>query len=78
LSWRLLVATDERRLQGLGPADTASLRDDSQGAPGGDRSDLALEDLVVDGLEDDGAAGGALGGLADEHGRRRAYWRRPW
>ena len=68
-----LVATDERCLEGLGPADAAALRDDAKGAPGGDGTHLALEDLVGRGLEDDGAPRCALGGLPDEHGRGRGH-----
>ena len=34
----LLVATDERRLERLGPADAAALGDDADRAPGGDRA----------------------------------------
>ena len=67
----LLVATDERRLERLGPADAAALGDDPDRAPGGHRALLALEDLVGRRLEDDRAAGRALGRLADEDGRRR-------
>ena len=68
---QLLVAADERRLERLRSPDAAALGDDAQGTPGWDGADLALEDLVGGGLEDDRAGGGALGRLADEHGRGR-------
>ncbi len=68
---QLLVAPDERRLEGIRAPDAAALRDDAQGTPGRDRADLALEDLVGRGLEGDRARSGALRRLADEHRRRR-------
>ena len=70
---QLLVAPDEGRLERLRPPDAAALCDHAERAPGGHGADLALEDLVGRRLEDDGAAGRALGRLADEHGRRRRH-----
>ena len=69
---QLLVAADERRLERLRPVAAAALGDDAQGAPGGDRRGLALEDLLAGRLEGDRPAGRALRRLADEHasGRR--------
>ena len=66
-----LIATDERCFKGIGPADAATLRDDSDGTPGWDRACLALEQLVGRRLKDDRTPGGAPGRLTDEHGRRQ-------
>ena len=51
----LVVTTDERRLDALAPAETASLGDDAQGPPSRHRCRLALEHLVAGRLEDDRA-----------------------
>ena len=69
---QLLVATDERRLEPVAPAETLALADDAQGEPGRHRQLLALQDLVGDGLEGDRAGRGSLGGVADEDRAGRA------
>ncbi len=63
---QLLVATDERRLEPVAPAEALALADDAEGQPGGHRQLLALQDLVGDGLEGDRAGRGSLGRVADE------------
>ena len=55
---QLVVAADERRLEGLDPAAAAALGDDPQRPPGRDRCGLALEHLLAGRLERDRAAGG--------------------
>ena len=52
---QLVVAADERRLEGVRAAAAAALGDDPQGAPGRDRGRLALERLLAGRLEGDGA-----------------------
>ena len=69
----LVVATDERRLDLVGPAAAATLGHDPDGAERGHRRDLALEDLVAGGLEGDGRVRGLLGLLADEDRARRGH-----
>ena len=68
----LLVAADERRLEGLAPVAPAAPGDDADGAPGGDRGRLARQRLVARGLEGDRARCGPPCRLAHEHrpGRR--------
>ena len=55
----LVVAADERRLEGFAAAAPAALADDPQRAPGRDRGCLALEHLLAGGLERDRAADAA-------------------
>jgi hypothetical protein len=60
------------RLEAGGAIGAAALRDHADGAPGGNRRLLALEDLVAGFLEEDRRSGGLAGRLADEDraGRR--------
>ena len=67
---QLVLATDERRLERLGPVPPATLGDDRGRPPRLDRGLLALEDLLARLLEDDRPAGGPMGRLADEDGAR--------
>ncbi len=67
---KLLVTTDEGRLERFRPSDPATLRHDAHRSPGRDRAALALQDLVLGSLEGDGARGRSLRRLADQHGRR--------
>ena len=69
----LVVATDERRLDLVGPAAAAALGDDPDGAERRHRRDLALQDLVAGRLEGDGRVRGLLGLLADEDRARRGH-----
>ena len=69
----LVVATDERRLDLVGPAAAAALGDDPDRAERRHRRDLALQDLVAGGLEGDGRIRGLLGLLADEDRARRGH-----
>ena len=69
----LVVATDEGRLDLVGPAAAAALGHDPDGTERGHRRDLALEHLVAGGLEGDGRIRGLLGLLADEDRARRGH-----
>ncbi len=73
----LLVTPDERRLERLRPTDPAALGDHADRPPRRYRADLALEDLVGGGLEDDRAGRRTLRGLADQHGRWRRHALQP-
>ena len=63
---QLVVAADEGGLERLRPVAAAPLRDDPQGAPGGDRGGLALEVLLAGRLEGDRRGRGPLRRLADQ------------
>ena len=56
---QLLVAADERCLEGVGASVAAALRDDAERLPRRDGAGLALERVVADRLEDDRALGRA-------------------
>ena len=67
----LLVPPDKGRLEGVAPVPAAALRDDAEGAPGGDRGGLPPQGLLARGLEGDRAGCRPPGGLAHQHGPRR-------
>ena len=63
----LLAAADERRLEGLGAVAPATLSDDAQCAPRGNRRLLALELLIAGGFIGDRSTRGTVGRLTNEH-----------
>src|ERR1035437_9488862 len=63
---QLVVAADERSLQGLAPVPATPFGDDTEGAPSRYRAGFALEELLTRFLEGDRLAGGPLCRLADE------------
>ncbi len=65
---QLIVATDERSLQGLSSTTTPTLREDPERSPRWHGTGLALESLVPDLLERDRPRSRALGRLAHEDG----------
>ena len=64
---QLVLAADERRLEGVGTTLATPLGDDPQCPPGGDGEGLALERLLADRFEHDRDARGPLGRLSHEH-----------
>ena len=65
---QLLVAADERRLEGIGSALATPVRHDADSPPRGHRAGLALQGVLAERFEHDRPLGSALRRLADEDG----------
>ncbi len=63
---QLVIATDEGRLECVGPVAATALRDDAKRAPGGNGCSLSLEVLLADGLVGDRRLSGPDRALPDE------------
>ena len=67
---KLRIAADEGCLEPVAPPDAAPLGDHPEGAPGGDRRRLALQELLAGLLVGDGPGRGSMGHFPDEHDAR--------
>src|SRR5215212_9930353 len=73
----LVVASDERGLEGVRPVLAAELGDDPGRPPGLNRARFTLEHVLSGWLVRDRASGRALRRLPDEDGPRRGYPLKP-